>query len=248
MRKINLEICLDNLTDAKAAEKAGVDRIELCSALEIGGLTPSQGLIAACSQKLEIGVHVMIRPRRGDFLYHEDEFQIMLRDIALAREAGAGGIVTGLLLPDASVDTDRMVQVMHAAGDLEVTFHRAFDMIAMPDIALEELCAIGVDRILTSGAASTALAGIRNIAAWRQQANNRLTIMAGAGINAGNAADLIQKGNISDLHFSARAAAESGMSYRQSGVLMGATEDDEYTTWIFDDHKVAQIKDAIKNF
>lgn len=199
-----LEICCDSLTSALAAQAGGADRIELCSALSLDGLTPSAGLLAEVNKHLTIPVFVMIRPRGGDFCYTEDELLVMLADIRLAKELGADGIVSGPLAADGRVDVRRTRQLLAAASPLPFTFHKAFDRT--PDLleALSTLKDLGVDRILTSGGAETALAGKALLGQLQDRAGDRLRIMAGGGVRSGNMAELTAMGNLLEFHSSAR--------------------------------------------
>ena len=149
--KILLEICIDSVESAANSERGGADRVELCAGLPEGGTTPSAGMIAAVRKKIEIGLHVMIRPRGGDFCYSADEFGIMQRDILIAKQLGANGVVFGILNIDGTVDKDRMRQLIDMARPLKVTCHRAFDMSCDLEQALEDLVEVGADRVLTSG-------------------------------------------------------------------------------------------------
>ncbi len=156
---LSVEVCVDSLESTLAAADGGAQRVELCSGLAEGGITPSAGLIATVRQKLAIGLHVMIRPRPGDFCYSADEFGVMQRDVLMAKQLGADGVVFGILDADAKIDVGRTRQLIDLARPLRTTFHRAFDM--SPDLArsLGDVMETGADRIRTSGGAPTALAG-----------------------------------------------------------------------------------------
>jgi len=155
-----LEVCADSVESAVAAERGGAQRVELCSALLEGGLTPSSGLIATVRRRIGIGLHVLIRPRGGDFCYSPAEFEVMLLDVASCKSLGVDGVVLGLLVPDGSLDLPRTSALVQAARPMAVTFHRAFDMCSQPLLALEQLVALGVERLLTSVQESSCWEGI----------------------------------------------------------------------------------------
>ena len=211
----------DSLESALIAQDCGVDRVEFCADLGSGGITPSAGLIELAVERLRLPLHVMIRPRRGDFLYSEIEFEIMQRDIDLAKESGAAGVVFGVLQADGGVDAARTGALMARARPLHVTFHRAFDMSRDPRAALSALLDLGVDTLLTSGQAATAEAGIPLIAELVARAAGRIEVMPGAGINPGNIGRIAEGTGARTFHFSARAAVAGPMRYRRPGVAMG---------------------------
>ncbi|HET9708635.1 MAG TPA: copper homeostasis protein CutC [Gemmatimonadales bacterium] len=181
-----LEACVDSVESALSAQAGGADRVELCDNLLEGGTTPSAGVIALCCARLRIPVHVLIRPRGGDFVYSDLELDVMRRDIAVARQHGAQGVVFGILLPDGAIDVPRTGALVAAARPLRVTFHRAFDFTADPDQALDDLIALGVDRLLTSGQAATALDGTGILARLVRRAAGRIAIAAGGGLSEEN--------------------------------------------------------------
>lgn len=180
-----LEICCYSMECARTAQQNGADRIELCSAPKEGGLTPSLGVLRSVRQHVSIPVNPIIRPRGGDFCYTDGEFAAMLDDIAMVRDLGFSGLVTGILDVDGNVDMPRMEKIMVAAGPLNVTFHRAFDMCANPLNALNKLSDLGVARVLTSGQKSDAAQGLTKIMELIEQVDAPI-IMAGAGVRAAN--------------------------------------------------------------
>lgn len=200
MKKIFLEICVDSVESAIAAQTGGADRVELCANLNEDGTTPSAGMIALARQSLQIGLHVMIRPRGGDFVYSEVEFAIMQNDIAVAKELDVAGVVFGVLKPDRTIDVAQARRLVELARPLAVTFHRAFDVVADPQGALEELLSLRIDRLLTSGQAKTAPQGLPVITRLVQQAAGRIKIMPASGINPQNIRPLINKSGVSDIH------------------------------------------------
>jgi len=201
MTRILLEVCVADAESLDAAIAGGADRIELCSALELGGLTPSPGLMRRAAGA-PVPVYAMIRPRGGDFVFDEREAGIMLADIEAARVAGLAGVVLGASRPDGALDRDLLARLVGAADGLGTTLHRAIDMA--PDIgaALETAVSLGFERILTSGGARSAMDGLANLARLRERANGRIRVMAGSGVRAGNVADLLEAVPLTEVHAS----------------------------------------------
>jgi copper homeostasis protein len=223
------EICVDSVEGAIAAQQGGAQRVELCGNLVEGGTTPSQGTIRLARQAATIAINVIIRPRGGDFCYSALEFEVMRMDILAAKEAGADGVVIGLLVPDGRVDVERTRTLVELAYPLPVTFHRAVDLCRDSGEALEALAEAGVKRILTSGRKATALEGVDCIASLVRQSANRVIIMAGGGITAQNVAAVIAATGVSEVHFSARRTIASPMIYQSFDCNMGkAYTPDEY--------------------
>lgn len=239
-----LEICCYSLDCAVTAQAAGADRIELCSAPAEGGLTPSVGMLTGGRASVSIPVHPIVRPRGGDFCYSASEFAIMLDDIALIRDLGYPGLVTGLLTEDGEVDMPRMQKIMAAAQGMAVTFHRAFDMCTNPFNALDKLAGLGVARVLTSGQQASAEKGISKIAELIAYSGAPI-IMAGAGVRLSNLDMFIAQG-VKELHSSAGRKVPSVMRYRNPGVSMSADAGaDEYSRYCVDGHAVAAMKAAL---
>ncbi|HEY3983721.1 copper homeostasis protein CutC [Cedecea sp.] len=239
-----LEICCYGIDCAVTAEQAGADRIELCSAPKEGGLTPSAGVLRQVRQKVSIPVHPIIRPRGGDFCYTDGEFATMLEDIVFVRELGFPGLVIGMLDEDGNIDLPRMEKVMQAAEGMAVTFHRAFDMCHHPLQAFEQLAALGVARILTSGQQQTAETGISLLRELKQHSRAPI-IMAGAGVRLSNVSKFVANG-IEELHSSAGHSVPSPMRYRKAGVSMSAdAEADEFNRYCVDADVVAAMKNAL---
>ena len=236
------EVAVDSVESALTAQSAGANRIELCAGLAIGGITPSHGMIAVALERLEIPINVIIRPRRGDFLYSESEFDIMRRDIEYVKSLSVNGVVIGILRADGTVDVDRLRVLIEQARPLDVTFHRAFDMTVDPKKALDDLIALGVNTVLTSGQASSAERGLSLIADLVAQAQGRIKIMPGAGINPQNINNIVTKSRASDFHFSGKTLVESGMQYRNDKLAMGGGDNlSEYQLTLTDKDMIRAI-------
>ena len=226
--RILVEVCVDSVVSAVAAERGGASRIELCSSLIEGGVTPSAGLIEKTRASISLPMHVMIRPRAGDFYYDEHEFETMQGDIELAKSFRADGIVLGLLNPDGTIDVGRTEQLVRRARPLAVTFHRAFDMSADVFRALEDLCLIGVDRVLTSGGAARALLGREAIAQLVAKARGRIVVMAGSGIKPENVRALVDETGVREIHVGLRSTVLGPMKFRNPHIAMGPLQGREY--------------------
>lgn len=220
--EFKIEICTNSAESVKAAIQAGANRIELCAGMPEGGITPSYGEICLVRELMPAGMHVIIRPRGGDFLYNELECEVMLRDIEMARRVGVDGVVFGCLTSEGEVDVNMMRQLMQAAGEMSVTFHRAFDMCKEPFQALKIIEDLGCDRILTSGQQASAEEGIPLLKKLVSQ-SHRVIIMPGCGVNAGNILKIANETGAHEFHLSARTAVESTMIYRNFRVSMGGT-------------------------
>jgi copper homeostasis protein len=199
-RRVLVEICVGDVESAIAAEAGGADRIELCDNLAAGGTTPSAGTIAETCRWLSIPVHVMIRPRGGDFVYSERELSVMRHDIEVAKALGVAGIVLGVLTADGTIDRDRTAFFVKSAWPLSVTFHKAIDQTSDLDAALDTLVALGVGRVLTSGGSLTALEGVEVLAGLVRRASSQIAIMAGGGLHAENIGSVIRKTGVHEVH------------------------------------------------
>lgn len=202
-----VEVCCADAASVVAAQKAGAPRIELCSALPLGGVTPSPGIISIAREIFKGRIHVLLRPRDGDFIYNEHEKEAMLRDISHIAAAGCDGIVVGALLADGSIDRDFAALIAEQAkcNNLSLTFHRAFDVCRDRSEALEAFVALGYDRILTSGGADNALLGAVELARLNKQAAGRITILPGGGVTPENAVEIIRMTGATEIHGSCRA-------------------------------------------
>jgi len=214
-----IEVCVDSVASALAAERGGAQRIELCSDLLEGGVTPSLGLLAVVRSKVSIGVHPIIRPRPGDFCYSDAEFEIMRRDIELAKNEGADGVVLGVLRSNSTVDVERTQALVELARPLSVTFHRAFDVSANLLEAFEDVCATGADRLLTSGGEQECLHGVDTVARLVHDSRGRITIMAGGRIGTKNASKIIERTGVSEIHVGLATPVNGTNSHNNSRPL-----------------------------
>lgn len=218
-----IEVCVDSVESALAAEAGGADRIELCQDLCEGGLTPSAGLLAVVRERVKLPIAVMIRPRGADFHYSDAEFEVMRRDLVAAKQARANMIVLGLLTPTGTIDRARTAELVALARPLPVTFHRAFDMTRDAAEALDRLIGLGIERVLTSGLERTVVEGLDTILALQQQAGGRILVVPGGGITERNLPKILAATHAQEFHVSASATEESRMTFRNSRVAMGRT-------------------------
>jgi copper homeostasis protein len=242
-KPVSLEVCANSVASAIAAQEGSAIRVELCDNLHEGGTTPSYGQIALARKLLKIKLYVLIRPRGGDFLYSDTEFEIMKADIRYCIETGCDGVVIGILNANGTVDKQRSRELVKMAREkgLGVTFHRAIDMCADMQQAMEDIIGIGCERILTSGGKSTAIEGVSMIAHLVEQAKGRITIMPGAGVNESTVADVVNYTGATEVHSSARSDVKSKMEYRNDHILMGYGETDEYSFSVTDAGRVREI-------
>jgi len=238
------EICVDSVAGVRAAGAAGAARVELCSALLEGGLTPSRGMIRRARAE-GVKLHVIIRPRGGDFLFDEDEFAIMRGDIETAKAEGADGVVIGALTAAGEIDATRARELISLARPLSVTFHRAFDMTPDPLEALETLVDLGVDRVLTSGQEASVLEGLPLIAELVERAGDRIVVMPGGGITPRNVARIVAAAKPKEIHFAALETAASGMQFRREHVFMGGElRPPEYDRPVTSSHAIQAVMAA----
>ncbi len=225
---VAVEVCAYSLESCLAADRAGANRVELCASPHDGGCTPSSGLVKAALQQTTLEIHVMLRSRGGDFCYDHFEKQTMLADAKELVEMGVHGLVVGALLPNGDLDVEFLAELRTCVGDVPLTCHRAIDVSREPAIVLEQLIELGFCRILTSGQKNKALEGIENIAQLVAQADGRIEIMAGSGINPRNCRQFLDIG-VDAVHTSARTVRDSDMEYRRPGISMGGlTEVSEF--------------------
>jgi copper homeostasis protein len=242
---IKIEVCAYSLASCITAEQAGANRIELCGGRLEGGTTPSAGLIKAVLASVNIPVVVMIRPRGGDFCYSDSEIKIMQTDLEICKDLGVKEVIFGILKPDGSINKTQMQTLIEAAKPMQCSIHRAFDMVANMEAALEEVISLGCVRILTSGRQTKVIDGLKNLENLVFLAKNRIEIMAGSGVNASNAQALINTG-VDALHLSASGVFESAMQYKNPDVSMAsstATSEYELSETVFE--KVAEVMNIL---
>lgn len=240
--KFSLEICVDNVESAIEAQNAGAGRIELCNDLTEGGTTPGYGTIVLARSSLSIGLHVIIRPRGGDFFYSSTDYDIMRRDIDICGECGVNGVVLGILLADGSIDIDRTGKLIELARPMSVTFHRAFDMCFDPFKGLEDIIAAGADRLLTSGQRNKAIESLDLIQNLVRQATDRIIIMPGSGINESNIAQIAIGTGVSEFHLTGRKVVDSEMIFRPQNIsLCSDTNISEFSRKVVDPDMIRSI-------
>jgi copper homeostasis protein len=243
---ILVEVCADSVSSAVIAQSAGAYRVEFCANLKEGGTTPSLGQIKIARELLNIRLYVLVRPRGGDFLYDHREWKTIEYDIHSCGEMGCDGIVTGMLLPDGTVDKERMYKLILIARQygMGITFHRAFDRSVDLFQAMEDIIDLGCERILTSGGYNTAIEGIEILQQLIEKANKRIVIMPGAGITPENASLLIQKTGLKELHGTFRARIPSRMQYKNRKL---SNQEEEYSSPVADAEKIQTICKICKN-
>ena len=231
--KMTFEVCTDSFEGALAAEKYGAKRIELCQALNVGGLTPNYGLIQQCALGSKVEVHAMIRHKEGGFVYDDQDVEIMKKDILASKNAGAKGVVFGILDSDntISLKNKELAELSKELG-LEVTFHRAFDFVPDPDKAIKTIIEYGFDRLLTSGKEESALKGLPLISKLQQEYGKQIQIMAGSGVNARNALKIASSG-VKNLHFTARKSTNRPVMLSMGELMLVDEEKIRSITAIF---------------
>lgn len=240
-----LEVCANSFMSALAAQNGGAVRVELCDNMAEGGTTPSYAQIKTCKERLNIQVWPIIRPRGGDFLYTDDEFHLMKEDIRICKMLHCDGVVTGILTSTGEIDIDRCRELIELAHPMPLAFHRAFDMCENKTTALEQLIQLGFVRVLSSGGAETAFAGAPVLAGLVKQADNRISIMPGAGIHPDNIEMLQKLTRARTFHASARIQVESKMQYRNEKAKMGSITD-EYHYELTSEEQVRQLFEKLK--
>lgn len=246
---MKIEVCVGSATEAFEAQRCGADRVELCAALGEGGLTPSWGEITTARKLLtSTALNVIIRPRRGDFLYSAIEVDSMVADIEAASSIGADGVVIGCLTADGDVDMAAMQRLVAAAGSMSITFHRAFDMCRSQGDALQQIIDLGCDRVLTSGGKATAELGVQQLKLLVEQAADRIIVMPGCGINADNVLHIVGATGAREVHFSANRLVDSAMRYRNAAVSMGGDGSvDEFAIPQIDAGKIKAIRGKVES-
>jgi copper homeostasis protein len=228
---LDLEVCIDSVEGARAAEAGGAQRVELCSDLAEGGITPSAGLIDAVRSAVKIPVFVMMRPRGGDFYYSPEEFDVMKRDVVIARSSGADGVVMGLLSPDGKIDVERTHELIASARPMQVTFHRAIDVSQSLEDSLEQVIETGADRVLTSGGEETAIEGAAVLARMVANSRQRITVMVCGGIRKANLREIAQATGATEFHASLRQKTLSPVTHQPNRPAMSVSGIDEYARY-----------------
>jgi copper homeostasis protein len=244
MTKVLLEVCVDSAESVTNAIEGGADRLELCSGLMLGGLTPSIGLARFALAQGKVPAYALIRPRNGHFVFSADEVTQMCDDITALRQVGVSGFVIGALTPDAEVDIAAMSQLIQATEGADITFHRAFDQVVDPCDALEQLIKLGVSRILTSGQQANALQGAELLGELQRQAGQRLSVMAGAGVDSSNAQAIISASGISEIHASCKRVELSDSTGKQD-VAMGSDGGFDQQILVTDPRLVTELKQIV---
>jgi copper homeostasis protein len=243
-----LECCVNSAVSAIMAQLGGANRVELCENMADGGCTPSAGTIILARKHLTIPIFVMIRPRGADFLYSEEEFEIMKHDIREAKELGVDGVVFGVVLPDGRIDRMRMKELVKLAKPMGITCHRAFDMTRDPFEALDDLIGLGIDRVLTSGQADSALEGSSLIRQLIGHSNGRIIIMPGHGIKEHNLSQVVEETGATEYHMYLTKEVTGAMTFIREGVKMGKPEMSEYNYFQVDSERVKRARDLLNNF
>lgn len=240
MKEYTLEVCVDSVESALAAKAGGADRLELCGDLIVGGTTPSPCLYRAIRKETDIRIHVLIRPRFGDFCYTDYETDLIEEEIKMFRDLGAEGVVIGALRPDGSLDMAKMERFMRAADGLWVTLHRAFDVCQDPYRTLEEAKQLGISCILTSGQKNSAMEGRSLLQKLHEQAGKEIQILAGGGVNSDAIRKLYEKTKITAYHMSGKVILDSPMRYRKEEVSMGLPTFSEYELFRTSEEKISE--------
>lgn len=246
MGKYVLEVCTDCVESAIAAENGGADRIELCSNLVIGGVTPGQALFNLVRKYTDIRVRVLLRPRYGDYCYNDYEFEQLKEEVQMYRELGASGAVVGMLNPDGTLDTERMSELVKIAGDMDVALHRCFDVCVNPMEALEQAISMGMKTILTGGQNLTGWDGRELLAQLQEKSAGRIEILAAGGIQADAIEKLVPSTGITSYHMSGKQEVESAMKFRMGGASMGLPERNEYVLWKTSEDAVRQAAAVLR--
>lgn len=247
MKNYTLEVCVDSVESAVAAYKAGADRLELCGNLVIGGTTPSMELYRIVREQTDMKIHALIRPRFGDFLYTEFEYDVMRREIAALAKAGVDGVVIGSLNKDGYLNERQMKGMIEAADGKRITLHRAFDVAADPFATLETAKALGVNIILTSGQEKNCYEGRKLIKELVEKAGDEICILAGAGVNPDVIKAIQPETGLTAFHMSGKKTLDSGMDYRNPRVSMGLPGISEFEVWRTDGETIARAVEILKN-
>lgn len=247
MEKFILECCVDSVESAVFATEGGANRLELCGNLMIGGTTPTKAMFEVVKSCCNNRIHVLIRPRFGDFCYSGHEFSVIVKEVDQFRELGAEGVVIGVLKPDGTLDMPRMKELMAAAGGMSVTLHRAFDVCADPYRTLEEAAELGVDTILTSGQKNDCMSGRECIRELLKRSAGRVDILVGSGVNSGIIGQLQSFTGATSFHMSGKRVVDSRMEYRKNDVYMGMDSLCEYDIWQTDKEEIRKACEILRS-
>ena len=245
MEKYILECCVDSVESAIEAQKGGANRIELCSALVIGGLSPSKALFDKVRENVQIKIHVLLRPRFGDFCYTDLEHEVIKNEVLMFKELGADGVVIGALKPDGSLNLKQMKELVEEAAGMSITLHRAFDMCAEPFKTLEAVKDLGIHTILTSGQKNNCLDGKELLGQLVEIADGKVDILIGGGVDVSVIPSLYESTKATSYHMSGKIALDSEMQYRKEDVSMGVASMSEYQIWRTSAERVAQVKHVL---
>lgn len=243
-----LEACVDSVESALAAARGGASRLELCGSLIIGGVTPNPWLFQEIRKHTDIRIHVLIRPRFGDFCYTEEEFILIREAVKEFKKLGAEGVVIGCLKPDGTLNMEQMKILMEEAGDMSVTLHRAFDVCADPYETMEQAISLGIDTILTSGQKNVCALGADLLKELVEKSAGRLTIQAGSGVNAEVIREVHKKTGAAAFHMSGKKTLDSAMTYRKEGVNMGLPSLSEFEVWRTDEEEIRKARKVLDEF
>lgn len=246
MKEFILEVCVDSVESAMAAVNGGATRLELCANLIIGGTSPSPYLYQEIRKHSDLPIHVLLRPRFGDFCYTDAEFSILCQEIAAFRDLGANGAVIGILTPEGDLDTERLKTLCDAAKGMSLTLHRAFDVCRDPYKALEEAIDLGFSTILTSGQENSSLKGASLIGELVSKSRGRITIQAGSGVNAEVIEQLYPLTKATAYHMSGKTTLDSRMRYRKENVNMGLSGISEYEIWRTEEAAVRKARNVLE--
>lgn len=243
---MKIEVAANSLTSALTAHRAGADRIELCANLELGGTTPSPGTMIIARERLDIPIHVLIRPRAGDFVYNATEIEEMKQTIRFCKSLNIDGVVVGFLTPEGKIDKSKTLEVIEAAEGMDLTFHRAFDQVIDQEEALETIIDMGFDRILTSGGMPTTPEGVRQISQLIRQAEDRIIIMPGGGINNFNFGDVVEHTGAKEFHMSAKKVVKSPVEFRPRRDLLNAQDIHPYNYIASSEEKIRNVVEQLR--
>lgn len=246
MKDFILECCVDSVESAQEAKKGGADRIELCSALVIGGLSPSKALFEKIKSEVGIRTHVLLRPRFGDFCYTDYEHQIIKEEVKMFRELGADGVVIGSLKPDGSLNMEQMKELVAEAEGMSITLHRAFDMCRDPFETLEQVKELGINTILTSGQKNNCINGTGLLAQLVEKSEGKVDILIGGGVDASVIKELYDKTGTRCFHMSGKITLDSDMQYRKEDVSMGVASMSEYEIWRTSARRIQDARKVIE--